>query len=341
MKEFSSHSDFKYNTIINQKIEQFSHSIAINQNNSLLLVSNSTKIEMFVILEEKLKKIQQIICHKRKVVSLNFFRTNRLFITGSFDSYIILWSTIMMSKPKYIQKLLGHNSTIQCIIKRLPNEDLIISCSTDYTIKFWIQLPKNNQQWICSQTVSVHQNIVWGISINQQGNQVISSGEDHLILVIEQNQQTQNWFIKQMIQVDQSGFSLCYINKNAFIFQPESSENLIVYTLNENQEFMKFKNFKVFGQGYCCYPYFPSIYNNQKQLLINKNGNYLNIMKVQEENQDTKYNYTEAEYSLKIIQVINYENYYIFGTLSDDGQYLITWDKISREIQFRKYQEIA
>ncbi|CAD8079964.1 unnamed protein product [Paramecium primaurelia] len=340
-----SNSDIKYyDSIITLKKDQISHAIAINTENSYLLISCSSYIEIYRIYEKQLRLIQQINCHKRRVSSLCFFKSNRFFISGSFDSYIILWSTALINRSKYLQKLIGHTQSISCILTRPIIEDLIISCSADFSIKFWSQQIENNQQWVCFQTIREHRNIVWGISINQQGSQVISCGEDKQILVIEQNQKpSSNWFVKQLIQVNQSGFRLCYINNNIFVFQPESSANLNIYTQNKNQEYVLTKNIQVLGEAQFCYPYFHSIYNYEKQILINKNGYFLNIIKfnnnIKESQKFTQYHNDDLDIYAQTVQVINFEDNYIFGTLSNDGQYLITWNKLSKELQVSKYQE--
>ncbi|CAD8209465.1 unnamed protein product [Paramecium pentaurelia] len=38
-------------------------------------------------------------------------------------------------------------------------------------------------------------------------------------------------------------------------------------------------------------------------------------------------------------QSIEFGTQFIYGYMTDDGQYLITWDYKSKEIQIRKYEE--
>ncbi|CAD8113796.1 unnamed protein product [Paramecium primaurelia] len=73
----------------------------------------------------------------------------------------------------YIQYLLNNN------------EDLIISGSCDFTIRFY----KKQNQWLCQQTITDHTSHVQGLNMNQHQNKVISCGREEQILIIEQSQQ--------------------------------------------------------------------------------------------------------------------------------------------------------
>ncbi|CAD8214282.1 unnamed protein product [Paramecium pentaurelia] len=64
--------------------------------------------------------------------------------------------------------------------------------------------------------------------------------------------------------------------------------------------------------------------------------------KFNDSQQKRKYSQFDKNIRKFIIQhiiFIDYEAETIFGTMSDDGQYLITWDKQSQEIQISKYRE--
>ncbi|CAD8129571.1 unnamed protein product [Paramecium sonneborni] len=102
-----------------------------------------------------------------------------------------------------------------------------------------------------------------------------------------------------------------------------------VYEMDSNtKEYRKTKEIAVkFGSNGDWY-LFPQQYLKSKCLLVNKNGNNVNLIR-RKENGD-----------LIIQQSIDFGTSGIYGQLSDDGEYWITWDWKSKEIQIRKCREL-
>ncbi|CAD8069673.1 unnamed protein product [Paramecium sonneborni] len=311
-----------YNLIQNKPIKQneWCYAIAFNQDNSTILVGSNKQIKVFEFKQEQLKQTQLLSEHSNEICTLNFMKQSNQFISGSYE--IIIWS--INEKNQWIckQKLNGHISFIRCLILN-NDEDLIISCSFDKTIKFWIK----QNGWICSQTITDHINSVYGLSMNDSQNKLISCGSDNLILIIEYSSQDKKWSIIQKIKVENYGIRICFINDNIFTFQPYSKEQMHIYELNNtNKQYSKTKDLivKCGSDGACL---FPQQYIKQKCLLVNKNGQNINLIK-RKENGD-----------FITQQSIDFGTSSLFGIMSDNGEYLITWDDISKEIQIRKYQE--
>ncbi|CAD8204004.1 unnamed protein product [Paramecium pentaurelia] len=202
-------------------------------------------------------------------------------------------------------------------------DDIIISSSDDYTIKFWIL----QNEWICSQTITDHKHCVYQLNMNEQQNKVISSGWDQLILIIEYSEYNKKWMVRQKIKVDCQGLRLCFINDNLFTFQPKKGNLMHVYEMNiVSKEFTKTKNINV-NQGDDGYVLFPQQYIKSKYLLVSKNYQTVNLIRKLENDE------------FKVEQSIQYGSYGLFGQMSDDGEYLITWDYSSKKIQIRKQTE--
>ncbi|CAD8117247.1 unnamed protein product [Paramecium primaurelia] len=246
------------------------------------------------------------------------------FISGSNDSQIIIWCMDQHSQWICSQKLNEHEDWIKCLLLN-NNEDIMISGSDDNTIKFW----KKQNEWICSQTINDHTSEVYGLSLNEKQNRVISCGRDKLILIIEQSSQDQKWNVIQKITVEEWGIRLCFIDDNVFTFQPRLQEQMHVYEMNStNKQYSKTKEIDVkCGKDSCRY-YFPQQYIKSKCLLVNKNGFNVNLIR---KNQNGDF-ITQ--------QSIQFGDCNIFGQMSEDGEYLITWDAKSKEIKIRKYHQL-
>ncbi|CAD8162608.1 unnamed protein product [Paramecium octaurelia] len=280
------------------------------------------KIIIYEFKQEVFKQIQILDQLLGNLYTLNFMKKSNQLISGDHQGNISIQSINNNYLWVCSQTIKWHNSNIRCLIVN-KNEDLFISGSGDNTIKFQVK----QNEWICSQTITDHQSYVYSLSLNDQQNQFISCGYDKLILIIEYSEQNRNWIPIQKINVDCYGIRLCFINNTLFTFQPTWNNSMHVYEMNSlSKYFTKTKDIIV-NQGNDDTIFFPQQYIKQKQLLLNKHDIYINIIRIKQTGQ------------FKLEQSIQFGNYRIFGSLSDDGDYLITWDEISKEIQIRKYTE--
>ncbi|CAK62993.1 unnamed protein product (macronuclear) [Paramecium tetraurelia] len=318
---------FTYELISQLKENTKCRSIIFNKELSMMIVGQSSgNIKVYDFNSGIAKEIQQFKEHKDQINSLFFMQNSSQFISCSDDKFIIIWSMDNKKQWKVLQKLEGHTDKINCLITN-NQEDCIISGSTDKTIKFWIQ---ENQQWKCRQTLSDHTEKVRCLALNLSQNQLISCGTDKLLLIIQQNNNKQ-WSTIQKIQVERYGFSLCFISNTKFTFQPESLNIMHIYEYDQSsKQFIKSKQDVSIKSGANCSELFPQKYIKDKLVLLNKNGCYVNIIKHKENGE------------FQTIQ--EFENMCdccgLFGSISNDGTYLVTYDSHSSELKIRKYKEI-
>ncbi|CAD8192433.1 unnamed protein product [Paramecium pentaurelia] len=320
---------FNNKSFIYQLIPEYSilqkeicYSIAINHDCSIFLVGCDSQIKVFEFKQGMIKQTQILSKHKYFVYTLNFMNKSNQFISGSADKSIIIWQTNQKNQWIPQQILNGHSSIIYCLILN-NNEDLIITGSSDNTIKFWMKM----NIWTCQQTIKDHSFSVFGLSVNSQQNKVISCGYDKLILIMEQQGMNKEWIVIQKITVEQFNYRVCFIDNNMFTLSQYSKEYISVYEMNRiNQQFTKISDIEVkCGSDTNCL--FPQQYINSKCILVSKNGQYVNLIRKK----------INGEFLNQ--QSIHFNTFDLFGRMSDDGQYLITWDDKSNQIQIRKYKE--
>ncbi|CAD8117121.1 unnamed protein product [Paramecium primaurelia] len=322
---------FKSNPFIFDLMNQYSikqnewcFAIAFNKDYSILVAGCNKDIKVFQHLQGELNQIQFLSEHKNYVNTLNFMKNSNNFVSGSDDSSIIIWQMIGNNQWYCSQKLNGHTNYLLCLLVN-NNDDLIISGNYDNTIKFWTK----QVQWLCSQTISDHTSGVCSLSFNEQQNKLISCSHDSQILIIEQQKMDKKWIVTQKIKSDQYGIRLCFINDNQFTFQPFCKEQMHIYEMDSNtKQYAKTKEIavKCGSSDDCCF--FPQQYIKSKCILVNKNGNNVNLISRKE----------NGDYIIQ--QSIEFGTYGIFGQLSDDGEYLIIWNYQSREIQIRNLREL-
>ncbi|CAD8085149.1 unnamed protein product [Paramecium primaurelia] len=312
---------FTYQLIQQNQIkqDQYCIAIAVNKDCSIVVAGCNKQIKVFEFQQGMLNQVQLLSEHGSTVVTLNFMKRSDQFISGSLDKQIIIWTRNQNNSWICSQKLNGHKGFIRCLIIN-NNEDLIVSGSYDKTIKFW----QKQNEWLCSQTITDHTNIIWGLSQNEQQNRVISCGEDKLILVMEQ--QNTQWIVIQKITVETFGVRLCFIDNNTFTFYPSWYECIHVFEINNaNQQYIKTKDIQVKGGSDDFL--FPSQYIQSKCILVNKNAQDVSLIRKKQ----------NGEFIVE--QSIQFGTRDIYGCMTDDGQYLITWDKKSNEFQIRQFLE--
>ncbi|CAD8194006.1 unnamed protein product [Paramecium pentaurelia] len=314
-------NNYQFNLIQNHSIQQNQrcNAIAFNKDNSIVLATCENDIKVFEFKQEQLRQTQILSEHKDFVTTLNFMKKSNQFISASFDKQILIWSMNHNNQWIRQQKLNGDSYSSCCLVLN-KNEDLIILGCNDNTIKFWMK----QNEWLCSQTFTDHTGNVCGLSLNDQQNKVISCGYDYLILIIEQTLQGYKWNVIQKISIQMFGYRLCFINDNLFAFQSYNQDLMHVYEMSiTNKQYIKTKDISVKRGGKCAF-FFPQQYIHSKCLLVNKNGCYVNLIR---KNQNGDF---------ISLQSIDYGTSDLYGQMSEDGEYLITWDDKSKQIQIRK-----
>ncbi|CAD8117822.1 unnamed protein product [Paramecium primaurelia] len=319
---------FNYQIINHNSIKQkqeYCCAVAFNKVCSIVAAGCNNLIKIYEFKQGMLKQNQILNDHNNLVSTLNFMKKSNQFISGDNNGFIMIWqNNNNNNNNQWIcsQTLKAHNDRINCLIMN-NNEDTIISSSNDFTIKFWIK----QNEWICQQTITDHKHQVYQLNINEQQNKVISCGRDQLILIIEYSEYNKKWMVIQNMKVDCQGYRLCFINDNLFTFQPKKGNLMHIYEMNSvSKQFIKTKNITV-NQGDDGCAFFPQQYIKSKQLLVSKHNQNINLIRKLENDE------------FKVEQSIQFGSNCLFGQISDDGEYLITWDHSSKEIQIRKYTE--
>ncbi|CAD8108060.1 unnamed protein product [Paramecium primaurelia] len=313
---------FTYQLIKENSIKQNEHcyAIAINKDCSMLVAGSQNQIKYFEFKQGVLKQVEILSEHENNVSTLNFMNKSDQFISGSDDKSIIIWTRNHKNSWICQQKLKEHTSSIRCLVLN-NNEDLIVSGGLDKMIRFW----QKQDEWLCYQTITDHTERVLGLSLSEQQNRVISCGYDNLILVIELSEQNKQWMVIQKITVE-SGYRLCFIDNNTFTFYPSWYECIHVFEINNaNQQYIKTKDIQVKGGSDDFL--FPSQYIQSKCILVNKNAQDVSLIRKKQ----------NGEFIVE--QSIQFGTRDIYGCMTDDGQYLITWDKKSNEFQIRQFLE--
>ncbi|CAD8128500.1 unnamed protein product [Paramecium sonneborni] len=315
---------FQYSLIAKstKKQEENCYAIEINQDMTLIIFGCNNKIKVNSFDSGNFKEIQTLEGHTDNVTTLNFLNELNNIISGSDDKQIIIWQQNQQQLWGILQILEGHSGQINCVLINYSH-NLIISCSWDKTIKFWIK--QNN--WKCYQTISEHTSAVFQLSLNDAQNKLISCGIDQFILVMEYSNNDQQWIIIKKIWTSLQGNRLCFLNDNIFAFQPDNKEIIQIYEINNTKKLYEKKNEIAVQGSYDGSVLFPQKFIKEKSILVNKYYKFINLIKL--------------DHNGQLLQkfTIEFSTYGIFGTMSSNGEYLITWNYKTKEIELRKLND--
>ncbi|CAD8073399.1 unnamed protein product [Paramecium sonneborni] len=313
-KERSDESEIELKLIDDSIIQkQMCYAIDINSACSLMISGKNENIVLWNFKNGKISEIVTLKAHEDDVQCLKFSKRQNSFISGSKDNSLYCWKVIN-NKQQWIhsQQFKVHKDWIECFLLN-QNEDQLIVGSKDNSITIWnVDFKKN--RLIYQYTLTEHYNKVCSLSLNQSETQLASCGYDHYI-IWERNQQDQ-WQIKYKQEQKNKGEKIKFINDNQFIWITEQIEQIQVFEKYENiyKEDLN-KCLQLIDDDYNWdESLFPIIYNIQKNIIVLRQKRYIYFIRQ-----------TENGY-LKIIKDLNCDYASIYGTITDDGLYLIIWN---------------
>ncbi|CAK92785.1 unnamed protein product (macronuclear) [Paramecium tetraurelia] len=321
---------------ININFKARCYAMAINSSNNLLLVGSGYYIKIFGITKNFTQnELQDTKVDDEIVFCLKFLPkslSSNSFISAT--DKIIIWQeqNLKWHTQQYLIAEMD-KSPIKCLVIH-PQEDLII-CGSQKYIQFWYKnlhtlqgaLQNNQQEWICE---TKKNSDTQGLSINQNGDTLISCSFTNEIRVFKGSNR-QEWIEIKKMDTNYYGLRLCFITNDVMAFQERESrphDKLNFYSLN-SQDGQGEGIIEVKGGQNSCNSLFPLIYVPSKQLIIDKNGYFINIIRIEKA--------PSQKYQIKQIQYIGLNKEYIYGTASDDGNLLIFWNEEQYQVQVRRY----
>ncbi|CAD8193707.1 unnamed protein product [Paramecium pentaurelia] len=335
--QINSTNKISYELIAQKQLPQISscNAIAIETKNSIVVIAEESRIIIYSFKYHSLKKIKQFKINSGNINTLNFFKHRQNFISGCQNSSIYIWPINMIMTSKYIQKLKANSGSTLCLCIS-KSEDQVVTGHYQNTIKIWSQIEQNSQEWSCLQNLVDHTGAVYGLSMSEYQNKIISCSNDQQVLVYQFSQHYCKWILQQIIQKD--GLRLCFITNDIFVFQPYAANYLSIYIFEvRSEKFISTEKVQIQEGGQFCNEFFPCIYNPKKGIIFTKSSYNLNILNCKFQ-QDFLF---KEQQLIEIIlnDVIDFGDEYFCGSISDDGEYLFIWNNELKEISIRKYKE--
>ncbi|CAD8062008.1 unnamed protein product [Paramecium sonneborni] len=313
--------------------------LAINFDGSLVAASCNNDIKIWKFQNGNMID-QKIILkgHENIVFCIIFSKKINWFVSGGTDNQIRCWteknkrswfsSHNWEGSKAYIQ----HTNSILCLLLN-ENEDQLISSSCDNSIKIW-NIKCSDNSLLFQYSLEKHKNQVFQISLNSKETQMVSCSEDQQIILWGKDV-SNKWEFKYTIDhnINDYGLRINFLSDDTIFWCQFSQPFIHVFKL-ENEKFQQQSNMKIQLKSlsedcnWCDYCFFPSKYNNQKQVLIIKQNKY--IYKIQQ-NQDQQYQLDSS--------FIECSAACIYGAIQDNLQHIIIWNKELKLFQIYQIQE--
>ncbi|CAD8203422.1 unnamed protein product [Paramecium octaurelia] len=306
--------------LIDQSIKQNEQcNVIVFDSSGLIMVSTEKyDIKVWSFSNGSIKLLKILQGHTNWIQCIVYSNKRNSLISCSGDKTIRCWQQLNQDDWISSQPYQQHRDYVWCIILN-SNEDLLFSGSKDKSIKVWkVDFNQNSLKFLYS--LDEHNNFVVSLSLNQSENQLVSCARDQNQIIIwerrENDQFEFKYFVKQSIQ--EQGYKVKFIKDNQFIWITggEKIDKFYIFELKlgvfqENQD--KTIQLIINNQYYDQYR-FPIIYNKERNLILVRHKTYIYIIR---EINDGNY---------KIYDQLNCDTTLIFGTISNNGQYLVYWD---------------
>ncbi|CAD8116159.1 unnamed protein product [Paramecium primaurelia] len=225
---------------------------------------------------------------------------------------------------KCSQKFQQHSGTVHCLILT-QDEDQLLSGGCDHSIKVWkVDFIKNELNFQYS--LNNHGNSVKSFSFNESETLLISCGLDHFI-IWEKGQQGK-WEFKYTQPVANQGRKIHVINDQKFLWVTKNEYIDDILVLEYQNGVFKYNidaSIKLIMNNKCeDDAYFPIIYNKEKNILLVRHKHHIYL--IRQLNNDR----------FKIMTSLNCQNDVIFGTMTNNGQYLVFWDQ--KNLNYQSYE---
>ncbi|CAD8079278.1 unnamed protein product [Paramecium sonneborni] len=262
-----------------------------------------------------IKQTHSLLGHQ--VICLVHSQINNYFVSGSSDGSIIMWKYYDNNEWKSSKLQNKHKKYIYCIILT-ENENQLISCSDDSSIKVWT-VNFNNHESNFLYSLDKHAGSVYSLSLNQSEKVLVSCGSDQIIIWKKEinTQWKFQYVVNQSIQ--EYGFHVKFLKEDQFIWAPYKSNNLCVFECKDDglyqENIEKRVQFKKDNKGLVGLSGFPIIYNKLKNMICLRHVCHICLLKFENDGQ------------LSIVEELDCLNWEIYGTVTNNGQYLVFWGK--------------
>ncbi|CAD8178353.1 unnamed protein product [Paramecium octaurelia] len=303
----------------------YSYAIVFNKDESIMISCNYCQIKIWKFEQGRFKLSNTYNNHRNPVKCLIYSKQTNNFISGCEYHQIICWKQINQNEWKCSQPFEQHTGSVYCLLLN-KQEDQLISGGDDKKIIVWkVDFIKNDLTFLYS--LDQHTNSVESLSFNESETLLASCGYGELIIWEKGSQG--NWEFKYNQDVE-AGYKIHFINHYQFLWVTKSNDDILVFELqngvfkqNSNKTISLIKNNECQDSNL-----FPIIHNKDRNVILVRHKHHIYLIR---QLNDGTFN---------ILASLNSQITDIYGTITNNAQYLVFWDKKSYKYSSYEIQYI-
>ncbi|CAD8083680.1 unnamed protein product [Paramecium primaurelia] len=245
--------------------------------------------------------------HQDEISCLLFSKDSDALISagGDQDCLINLWE----KKKEYewkLSKSFQNKGGIKVMLLNKKGDELIVGTQKGQILRFKVNFQILTLELITEYQIDQNQKPIFGLSLNDEQKYLVQCGQDKILRLISFDQ---NIEIQLKLLCTEIGMRIKFINNTSFVLVQK--DGMLIYYKIEWQKFTEIQrlNLNSINQDYS---YSPIWYNSDKKLLIVKHNKSIHFLRL-------------IDGKFEKIHSLTYKYSLLFATISNNGQYLVTW----------------
>lgn len=119
--------------------------------------------------------------HENEVKCVCWSHDDRWIASCGRDKTVWIWENEGKGDFECVTVLQGHTQDVKSVLFH-PTLPMLFSASYDNLIKVW---KEEGDEWYCAETLSGHSSTVWSLTLNSEGDKMVSGSSDLSIIFWE------------------------------------------------------------------------------------------------------------------------------------------------------------
>ncbi|CAD8100030.1 unnamed protein product [Paramecium primaurelia] len=308
-KKFQAKETIPYKLIKQISYPQICQSLSFNFDNTLLATTQGSNIKIFNFNYNKgnIEQIANFEAHESNINSLVFSKKSNYLFSGGDDFFIHIWEELK-SKNQWKNKIsINTKWPISCMILN-SKENLIIVGNKYGFIQTWNLNVEQETITIILEIRKVHQQNIFGISLNLFEDRLITCSQDKKIILWSIDQRG---LMQKITEQERINFvsSIIFLYDNTILLT-QNKKGLIELKLDDDT-FKQDEKIILEDPSEDC-PNFPIQFNKTKNIIIIKHNQFVYMYR----------ELNKGSYDLQ--NKIVFDSIKVYGAFSSKGKYLVT-----------------